>query len=538
MKKNVYATAVNTRAKKETTPQSMAIPGREADMARNSAGGFSFVLDEFAVLDRFLILGSESNTYYASAQKLTEKNAKNVLAAIAKNGVRVVNRIVEISDSGRAPKNDPALLALALCMTKGDPATKKAAYDALPKVARTGTHLFHLAEYVNGTRGWGRGIRRAFGQWYNGRTPMKLAEQMTKYANRDGWTHADILRLAHVKPVTSTHDALFANALGTAKPVEIDADVAEYMAAVDEIKATRDPKVAATLITAHRLPREVVPTELLNDKRVWEALLPHMGITALVRNLATLTRVGIIAPNGDGTREVIAKMADTEMVQKSRIHPLQVLMALMTYKAGRGLRGSNTWMPNGRVVDALDDMFYAAFQNVEPTGKRHVLALDISGSMGMYEIAGYLGLTPRIASAALAMVTMRVEKEWEIVGFSHNLIRLPLTAKMTLAEVVQKVDRLPFGGTDCSLPMQWAMKNKVPAEAFCVYTDNETWFGSVHPSQALKKYRSAMGLPAKMVVNGMTATNFTIADPKDGGMLDVVGFDTAAPALMADFIRG
>jgi 60 kDa SS-A/Ro ribonucleoprotein len=70
-----------------------------------------------------------------------------------------------------------------------------------------------------------------------------------------------------------------------------------------------------------------------------------------------------------------------------------------------------------------------------------------------------------------------------------------------------------------------------------VYTDNETWFGGVHPFQALKQYRQAMGRPAKLIVAGMTATKFTIADPSDHGMLDVVGFDSAAPAVMAAFSR-
>jgi len=36
----------------------------------------------------------------------------------------------------------------------------------------------------------------------------------------------------------------------------------------------------------------------------------------------------------------------------------------------------------------------------------------------------------------------------------------------------------------------------------------------------------------------MTSNGFTIADPSDAGMLDVVGFDAAAPALIADFARG
>ena len=66
----------------------------------------------------------------------------------------------------------------------------------------------------------------------------------------------------------------------------------------------------------------------------------------------------------------------------------------------------------------------------------------------------------------------------------------------------------------------------------------ETWFGQVHPHQALDRYRQKTGLAAKLIVVGMTATNFSIASPDDPGMLDVVGFDTAAPRVMADFITG
>jgi 60 kDa SS-A/Ro ribonucleoprotein len=35
----------------------------------------------------------------------------------------------------------------------------------------------------------------------------------------------------------------------------------------------------------------------------------------------------------------------------------------------------------------------------------------------------------------------------------------------------------------------------------------------------------------------MLSNKFSIADPKDAGMLDIVGFDSAAPALMSDFVN-
>ena len=59
-----------------------------------------------------------------------------------------------------------------------------------------------------------------------------------------------------------------------------------------------------------------------------------------------------------------------------------------------------------------------------------------------------------------------------------------------------------------------------------------------HPHQALNAYRQSTSIPARLVVVGMTATDFTIADPTDAGMLDVAGFDTAVPNLISGFSRG
>ena len=57
----------------------------------------------------------------------------------------------------------------------------------------------------------------------------------------------------------------------------------------------------------------------------------------------------------------------------------------------------------------------------------------------------------------------------------------------------------------------------------------------VHPAQALAEYRQKTGIDAKLIVVGMCANRFTIADPRDPGMLDVVGFDTAVPVAMREF---
>src|SRR5256714_741619 len=174
-------------------PQWAPLPGQ----APNSTGGFAWAVDAWTRLRRFLVLGSEGGSYYASEWSLTRENAKAVEECVREDGLRAVAEIARVSTEGRAPKNDPALYALALAAGLGDDDTRKAALAALPQVARTGTHLFQFASFVEGFCGWGRSLRRAVAGWYAGQPADALAYQAVKYRQRAGVTHRDLLRLAH-----------------------------------------------------------------------------------------------------------------------------------------------------------------------------------------------------------------------------------------------------------------------------------------------------------------------------------------------------
>ncbi|HUS14983.1 MAG TPA: TROVE domain-containing protein [Chloroflexia bacterium] len=533
-------------------PQSLPIPG--TTQVLNSAGGYAWAVDDWMRLDRFLILGAESGTYYVTEPKLTRENAEAVLRCIADDGTATVARIVALSESGRAPKNDPALFALALCATDGNEATKHAAFAALPRVCRTGTHLFHFTAFVDGMRGWGRGLRQAVAAWY-AMPADKLAYQVVKYQQRDGWSHRDLLRLAHPKPADDQHAAIYywltKGWEGVGEAPHPDAALRVLWAFERAKRATSAAEIVA-LITDHRLPREAIPTRWLNDPAVWAALLPGMPLEALVRNLATLTRLGLIAPLSDGTRHVVAQLGNVERIHAARLHPIKLLAALKTYAGGRGARGQHTWQPVVPVVDALDAAFYASFGTITPTGRRWVLALDVSGSMGGSMIAGVPGLDARVGSAAMALVTAATEAQHTIIAFSagangyggqwsageSGITEVAISPRQRLDDVVRTTEAIPMGGTDCALPMIWAVRHKVAADVFVIYTDSETWAGAVHPAQALRRYRQKMGIAAQLIVVGMTSTGFTIADPDDAGMLDVVGFDTAAPQVMSNFVTG
>ena len=364
-----YARQFNRRI----TPQSQPIPG--STQVSNSAGGYSWAVDDWTRFDRFLILGAEGGTYYITERNLVKQNHDAIVRCIKADGVRAVNRIVEISDSGRAPKNDPAIFALALVVAHGNAEAKALAFQKLGKVCRIGTHLFHFAEYVNALRGWGRGLRNAVGRWYVSREPDVLALQAVKYQQRDGWSHCDLLRLAHPKAPSVRHDAVFrwmlagADSLGereVKRKVRGEDRIAKY-AAVGElpklIEAFEQAKKASSkdevvkLIVEHDLPREAIPTQWLNEVAVWDALLANMPMTAMIRNLGKMTSIGLVQPFSDAAKLIVRKLKDESALKRARIHPLAVLLAQKIYAQGHGEKGSLKWSPLPAIVDALDGAF-------------------------------------------------------------------------------------------------------------------------------------------------------------------------------------
>ncbi|MEJ7604384.1 MAG: TROVE domain-containing protein [Kofleriaceae bacterium] len=503
-------------------------------------------------LERFLVLGTEGGTYYVGERELALEAAAAVARCLAADGIRTINRIVVSIETGRAPKNDPAIFSLAMAAKLGDQATRRHAYAMLPKVCRIGTELMHFAEYAQAFGGWGRGMRKAVGSWFNARPATELAHQLATYQTREGWSNRDLLRLAHPRAASPSHDRLYAWAVKGTLPEDATADPAlGPVVALERLRATDDIAFAAQIIRDHAVPRECVPTHLLHSPQVWDALLEAMPLAAVLRELPAMTRVGLLAMGSAAANEVVWRLRDRTQLEAARIHPFGFLAALVTYRSGRGARGQGTWLPVASIVDALDAAFYTSFSTVEPAGKRMLLALDVSGSMGCGAVAGVPGLSPRIASAAMALVTGATEREQTLVAFTaaaggyggkwgggdSGITAVSISSRKRLDDVVDELGALPMGGTDCALPMIWAHKHRIDVDAFVVYTDNETWAGDVHPAEALRAYRDARGISAKLVVVGMTSTEFSIADSNDAGMLDVVGFDTSTPPVIADFAR-
>lgn len=517
--------AVRTR----NVPQTVQADPRQVE---NNAGGFTFEVDWKQQFTRFLVLGTWGGTYYASEKDHTAQATQAVRDIIAKHGLEAVQVIVNVSHQGRAPKQQPTMFALALAASAEDIQTRRAALAMLPVVCRTGTHLFLFARYVEQFRGWGRALRSAIGEWYTDKDVDALAFQAVKYQQREGWSHRDLLRLAHPTATSPEHDRVLRWITGH----EVDGGLPDVVTGFQVARSADSATAVAAAITQYRLPWEAVPSEFLTDRTVWEALLPHLAVGATLRQLPRLTRLGLL---GSGpTRDlVVERLTNAETLTRGRIHPLSVLNAMMAYRTGSA-RSGGEFSPVAQIVDALDAAFYASFGSVTPVGRPLRLALDVSGSMSYEKIAG-TSITPREATAALALVTAATEPDHEIVAFSGGMVPLAISPRQRLDDVIRAVSNLPFDRTDCALPMLDAMTKQRDVDLFAIYTDNETYAGSVHPHLALANYRDRMSRPdARCVVVGMTATAFSIASPDDPRMLDVVGFDTATPELISAFGRG
>lgn len=523
------------------TPQSQPIPGLESSMVQNAAGGFVFRADDWTRLDRFLILGTEGGTFYAGERELTVENAAVVRRCLHADPVRTVRRIVEVSEGALAPKNDAAILALALAFAVQSPAIVAARNEALRRVCRTGTHLFQFLQAVRGLRGGGRSLNGAVRAWLGSRTPDELGYQMVKYRNRAGWTWRDVLR--RYRPKASARNdagevvtdparaALYAWAAG--KPPQ-DGPAMPAVVWAYERATTLSGATLADHIRTARLPWEAVPNEQTTDPAVLGALLGSMPLIATVRHLSKLAAHGALEP----AREWIeARLRDEGEIARSRVHPVALMLAAHAYEKGEGRH--LTWTPDPRIVDALDDAFQIALKTTEPTSKKLLVAIDTSGSMH-----GAPSPVPlhKIA-AAMTLALIRSDNP-NVMAFDVACKALPLSGRMRVTDAHRAIEALGMGGgTDCSLPFRVALDMAAHPQGgiydgIVVFTDNETWAGTSHPAQMLRKYRETANPKARVVWCAMTASSSDLRMPDDPLTLNVAGFDASVPKLVGDFIAG
>jgi 60 kDa SS-A/Ro ribonucleoprotein len=562
---------------------------------KNNAGGYVFKVTPMQQAQRIVILGVSSGTYYEKANDLLKESMECFEQVIRDGSVQeLVAMIVNVSVNGLAPRQDTILFTLAWLSCHERKDVRQAVYSVLDKVLRTPTDqiafLFKWRKSIRESRslngvGWGRGVRTVMRKYYENTPPQQLAYHITKYQKRDGVEQSDLLRLVHpavgnkrkrdqnsTNLTTSDREQPAKNMLFKFATKKIIGDVDEsssqeekqmhaYLSDVTEALNTTNVERVVELIRRHRLVREQISTPLLNEKSVWGALLEKMPMNALLRNLASMTAHGVFLVDEYRTLACDA-MRNPDAIQKARIHPLSVYKAIKVYDLGHGEKGSNTWFPNRDIQQAMQNMFLASFKYaVEPdllaimSELKIMVALDVSGSMD--QLVSGMNMSCREVSAVMSLSILSAggNNKVDVCSFdcedrrggvfnASNATGLHVfdgvSKNTSLREFMAHPNQTWHGaGTDCSLPMMWATRKNKAYDAFIIFTDNETWFGKVKPFEALAEHALATKNPhIKLIVCAMTATSFSIADPSNPNMMDIVGCDSSLPSIITNFIAG
>ena len=524
--------------KNQNIPQSQPLPGRESEMIRGRSGGWMFDAGIWQMLRRCLLIGTAQSTYYANKRELSEDFINVIKQGVAENPARVAEEIVYASN-GRSINNSAPILALVLLSMGETPEAKKAFREIFPQVVRTGSHFYEWLSYTKAFRGFGKIVREVGTTWLLEKDVKALAYQFLKYQQRHGFQHRDVLRLFHVKPNTVDRDRLFSWAVNgwEGLPGDIPSEALAQIWWYEWLK--RNPTRTHEAIVNGRLTHEMAAPVGNMDKQAWQLLFDEMPIGAMLRNLGSLTQLEVLRTNTvDNINRVENVLNSKDYLRRGRIHPIDVLKALKTYKSGgRVGRSKKTWTPVPRIVDILEKALELSFDTVKPTNKVFLHAVDISGSMSSY-VSDSVGLTCCEIATTMALVTAKAEKNYAIRGFSSKFIDLEISRRDTFSSALKKASNRNFGATDASVAYDWAIKNKFKADVICFWTDSESWAGRKHPAVALREYRQKVNPHVKAVYVTLTPYRISLVDPQDDLSWDLAGFDPGVPRLIQMLATG
>ncbi|XP_071155861.1 RNA-binding protein RO60-like [Mytilus edulis] len=518
---------------------------------------------------RLLNYYTEGSVYKVLGRTYNKENAACLVHMLEeKRGKEILAEVEKYNDNCTPVQKDMLLFTVALCMKSKDSELKQHANKIFLLLCKTAKELFTFIQFhkkLSGdtnSRGYGRSLRRTLNEWYNRQDPMDLAILVMKESASGGWSHANVLRLAHIKGKSEGTAIILKylvkgmeelKKLGE-QPENVQ-KVVDYLKTIHSVRNSTDEHQVARLIEQHHLGKQQVLPALLNSKEIWGALVSEMSVGEVLENFNKLASVGFLEIAHDGSKKIVEMLRSEEILQKSNIQPIDVVMALSAYEHGKA--GKVTWMRNEAVIDALNFALESTMKvnesnNTKSTNKRYLIGVRVGSNTKKSTVRGTQSLPSLVAASAIAMITARKEDKVQLVYFADKATELTLTSESSLKEISEEISKQilvsaalpPVGSGDtpkqpCDLaaPIRWATENSKKIDVFINITDSLDRTGDITPSKALMQYRKEMNMPkAKLVSCGLCNANMKTADPNDPRMIDIAGFDATVPIIINKFI--
>jgi TROVE domain len=247
---------------------------------------------------------------------------------------------------------------------------------------------------------------------------------------------ADVIEMTHPSPRDDRQSALFKYLLDRRHhdDAHADADVLPVLAAAAALDAV--PMDERRAVLRARGPAAFVEAgfswERLSgwlpggmDAVAWEAVIPSMGVMALVRNLRNFDRAGISEP---AIEAVIAKITDAEQVERARLFPYQMWAAYKNAPSDNWKRAlGRTLEHTAANVPALDGT---------------LVVIDTSGSM-QATVSGRSTMQRVEVAAVMAMATAKRASTVDVVIYGQtNKLMKRLDGKSVLGGVEKVVQSI------------------------------------------------------------------------------------------------
>jgi 60 kDa SS-A/Ro ribonucleoprotein len=396
----------------------------------NHEGRPAFTKD---IKDRYiqmLMTNTLGNMFYVGQAENVDASLKLHREMLAADPEFMAKTAVYAREKGYT-RLQPAI-ALAFLSTAED---KSFFHAAFSRVILTPNNLFDfvtIASSIRSGKGFGRTLKRAIGNWYNSLSEYHVmkygAESKVDDKGAKSFDMKDILKLVRPIPTSAKQKELFKYILDK----EISFKELPQLAAYEEMKKETDMDRVRELITQARIPHEVATGAISKpDKETWTFIMKQMPIFALLRNLNTLQRHGVL-DEAENRKHVVSVLTNEQAISRSKILPYRFLTAFEHYEGHTDIK------------DALRSAINLSFANVpDITGTTHV-SIDKSGSMN----------GDRIKHASIfGAATFMKAPDAEVTFFDTTLHDANISKMDSL---MTNVSRMPgaSGGTAVSIPVQ------------------------------------------------------------------------------------
>lgn len=478
-------------------------------------------IDDEIKFKRYLYFLTENHHYVVKKKENNFSNTVDCLINLL--AAEKINKVIEIIEEASKfewlPNPNVLLHSLALCTrTSDNKEVKTVAYSCAARLIKTTEDLFQFITYERALqKNVSTGLRRVIKIWYLNQDPDKLYEAITTKRSVHGWTHRDILRVAHIKAEDEPKKVLFAYACRGIDHARTQSTKQNKLLlkleSVDNWRTCTDEKTAVELLAKPGGLKEI-PGALARSTVVWAALVPQMPLNQLIDELGRFHRLGMLRTGQPVLAAIVEALGNIEKCRKSGLLPATVLLRMKQFERPRptdprlrqhlqalsknqddkesvtpAVVDRPAYSRSHAVTAALGRLLHHSLRNVRPlSGRRPKLCMvtvEVRGAEGL--LRPCFGCPPvrygEVAALLVLLVQRLVSTQHLKVACFNGPDLLPLeirseagkdgkkekTGCVTLAQVLQ---RLRDAGAQCKAgavparPLRWALDNRKPVDVF------------------------------------------------------------------------